>query len=71
MQTKIQSAIEVIASTCVAFCLNVGIGQLLYPVYSMHPSVGTNAELTLWFTVISIVRGYVTRRFFNWLRHRG
>lgn len=69
MQTKTQSAIEVVCSTCLAFAISVGAGQIIYPIYGLKPSLGMNVEITLWFTVISIVRSYLTRRFFNWL-HR-
>lgn len=69
MQTKTQSVIEVICSTVVAFAISVCAGQIIYPLYGMQPSWGLNIQLTLWFTVISILRSYLTRRFFNWL-HR-
>jgi hypothetical protein len=69
MQIKTQSAIEVVCSTALAFAISVAAGQIIYPIYGMKPSLGMNAEITLWFTVISIVRSYLTRRFFNWL-HR-
>lgn len=70
MQTKSQSAVEVVCSTALAFAISVGAGQVIYPLYGMTPSLGLNVELTLWFTVISIIRSYLTRRFFNWMHAR-
>lgn len=68
MQTRRASAIEVCTGTAAAFLLSVGVGQyLIYPLYDIHPALSTNFILTGWFTVISIVRGYLWRRLFNWL----
>jgi len=36
----------------------------------MQVSVGANIGLTGVFTAISILRSYITRRFFNWLHNR-
>ena len=70
-QTKIQSAVEVIASTALAFALSVYAGQyVIYPAFGVHPTMITNMGMTAAFTVLSIVRSYVTRRFFNWLHTR-
>jgi hypothetical protein len=54
-------------------CLNVAIGygvalasQLAHlPALRCAPDLGTNALIGVWFTVISIVRSYVLRRWFN------
>jgi hypothetical protein len=53
--------------------LNVGIGSIialatqliLFPIYGIHISLGTDLWILLWFTIISIIRSYVIRRYFN------
>jgi hypothetical protein len=66
MQSKIQSIVEVICGLCIGFTVSVLAGRIIYPMYGMPVTWGSNAAITLWFTGISLVRGYVVRRLFNW-----
>ncbi|MBC7953160.1 MAG: hypothetical protein H7Z12_15240 [Rhodospirillaceae bacterium] len=58
--------------------LNVGsgvvlaliVGQIVYPLFGYAVSVKDNLGLTIIFTLVSIVRGYVWRRVFNRLHQR-
>lgn len=70
MQSKTQSAVEVIASTALAFAVSLFAASIIYPLYGMPVTISTNLQVTLWFTVISIVRSYLSRRFFNWINHK-
>jgi membrane protein implicated in regulation of membrane protease activity len=65
-QSKTHSIIEQV--------LNVGSGWLLSllvwtfliaPIYELDTTFMQNMEITIIFTMISIVRGYIWRRFFN------
>jgi hypothetical protein len=70
-QTKVQSGVEVIASTSLAFLISLYVGQyLIYPAFGIKPSITSNVGMTAAFTVLSIVRSYWTRRFFNWYHNR-
>jgi hypothetical protein len=70
-QTRFQSGVEVVLSTALAFTLSVYAGQyVIYPAFNMHPTMAVNMGSTAAFTVVSIVRSYITRRFFNWLHTR-
>lgn len=69
MQTKVQSIVEVICGLLFGFTLSVIAGRFIYPAYGMPVTWGSNVAITLWFTIISLARGYLVRRFFNWL-HR-
>jgi hypothetical protein len=40
---------------------------LLPWIYGFETSAKTSAEITLIYTVPSIARGYLVRRFFNWI----
>ncbi len=41
---------------------------VIFKLYDVHLSTQQNAEITLYFTIISILRSYALRRFFNSIR---
>ena len=68
MQTKLQSALEA------AFNVVIGMGVALASQLVVFPLVGipeqemtTHLAITFWFTLISLARSYVIRRWFNGL----
>lgn len=65
LQTKSGSFYEAVISTAIGFGLSFVMGHVVFPLYGWELSVGDNLQITLIFTVLSIVRGYVLRRFFN------
>jgi hypothetical protein len=64
-QSRLGSLYEVLLSIGIGFVLSFLLGHFLYPWYGMEVSYGVNFQITLWFTVLSIIRSYVVRRFFN------
>jgi hypothetical protein len=64
-QSKLGSFIE----SCMNIAIGYGIALLsqltIFPLYGIHISLSTNLWIGLWFTVISLVRSYVIRRWFN------
>jgi hypothetical protein len=68
-QTKLQSAVETAASTAVGFAISWAATLVVLPWFGHQPSVADGFGITVAFTVLSLVRGYALRRFFNWL-HR-
>lgn len=67
MQTKTVSFIEVILGTFIGLGVAVVTQIVVFPWFGIAASIGQNLQIAGIFTVISIVRGYVVRRFFNWL----
>ena len=66
MQTKKSSATEVVTGTAAGLILAWVTGQfLIYPYYHVKVDALLNLKLTAWFTIVSIIRGYVWRRWFN------
>jgi len=65
MQTKKQSFIEAITNTAVGFGISYASTFLIFPMVGMHTSAKTNFIITVYFTIISIIRSYVIRRWFN------
>lgn len=53
------------------FLLSMGLWQfVLAPHFGYEVTLADNFQLTLIFTLVSIVRSYLWRRLFNWLQHR-
>lgn len=74
MQSKTQSLIEVVASTFVAFLISLALQHwVVSPLalkYGWLHSAHGSVMITTFFTVVSLVRSFYFRRFFNWLHHR-
>jgi len=64
-QTKKQSLIESMTNTGFAFCISLIAAWLIFPLYYPDNSFRDTLEITLIFTAVSILRGYLIRRFFN------
>lgn len=71
MQRRLHSLLEVCLSTAIGFVISFVANMVVMPtVFGIHPSFNQNMLATLFFTVISIVRGYYVRRLFNYLHHK-
>lgn len=64
-QSKFVSFIEALVNTTIGYVIALSSQLIIFPKYNIHISVETNVKLTLWFTLISIIRSYIIRRFFN------
>ena len=64
-QTKRGSFIEAMTNTAIGYGINYTANLVIFPFFGMHISPKANVLLGLIYTLISIVRGYVLRRFFN------
>jgi hypothetical protein len=65
-QTKLESFLESSASVVSGFLLSFVVWQLIAaPLFGYHVTLVDNFWLTSIFTVVSLARQYVWRRFFN------
>lgn len=64
-QTRIGSLIETVANTAIGFGVALASQLAVFPLFDIHVAFSTNLAIGAWFTGISIVRGYLVRRFFN------
>ena len=64
-QSKIESLIESIINTSLGFLVALITQILIYPLFDIDVTMGDQALLALIFTAVSLVRGYVVRRYFN------
>lgn len=69
MQSKRNSFIESAVQTFIGLAVSFLIQLIIYPLLSIPVSIGQNVIITLVFTVVSIIRGYLVRRLFNKFEH--
>jgi hypothetical protein len=65
-QTKKQSLFESVINVLVGFWVAVLIQVLVFPIFGIEATFGENLAISLIFTIVSILRGYILRRFFVW-----
>ena len=65
MQSKRESMIETLTSVFVGWFIGVILNLTVLPLFDYNITVVDSLWVSLIFTVISVVRGYLIRRFFN------
>lgn len=65
MQTKTNSLIEAVTNTSVGFIISLAATFVIFPLVGVESTGAKNIVITLFFTIISILRGYIVRRIFN------
>lgn len=69
-QSKRHSSYETVTNTFIGFLFSLIVTFFVFPLYGIQSSGQDMIEITLIFTMASIVRGYYVRRFYNWLHLR-
>jgi hypothetical protein len=64
-QSRRQSMIETFAGVAIGFAVSVGITAVVMPAYGHDVKLGDNLQITVIFTVASVIRSYLVRRAFN------
>jgi len=64
-QTRLQSFLEANVSTAIGFGISWLATPFVFAAFGFTVGAAKALGITLVFTVISIIRGYVVRRFFN------
>lgn len=64
-QTKKHSLIESTIQTIIGLLTSIIVQLILYPILNIPVTLKQNLIITIVFFVVSIVRGYLVRRFFN------
>lgn len=66
MQSRLESFVESCVSTAIGFGIALFTWQFIAaPIFGYHPTLEENLGITSIFTVVSILRQYVIRRFFE------
>jgi hypothetical protein len=63
------SLMEALANNAIAFVISIVANQLVLPLFGLTVSLAQSIGITVAFTAISIVRGYVVRRIFEGWGH--
>ena len=65
MQTKKQSLIESITNVAIGYIVAVISNAAILPLFGVNLAFSDSMLIAVWFTVISVIRGYAVRRWFN------
>ena len=69
-QTRLSSFIEAIINVAIGFVINFTANMFIFPLFGFHITPGANLLMGLIYTVISVVRSYAVRRWFNARLHK-
>ena len=64
-QTRLQSLIEALVNVALGMVISVLLSLVVYPAFGHAFTLAQNIGITVIFTVASILRSYVVRRWFN------
>ena len=64
-QTRLGSLIESIMNIIIGYGIALLSQILIFPMFDIHIPLSSNLLIGAWFTVISLIRSYVIRRWFN------
>lgn len=70
-QTKTHSLLESLFNVAVGYSVALLSQLLIFPIYGIHIPLTDNIQIGLWFTVVSVLRSYILRRWFNRITVRG
>jgi len=66
MQTRSQSATEAVMNILIGYTINFIANFTLFPLFGWEISIQQNLIIGVIYTIISFVRSYMLRRFYNW-----
>lgn len=69
-QTKLESLVETCINTLIGFALSYIAWPIAAWLFTIPYSPGSHFGVVMFFTVISVARGYVVRRWFNARLHK-
>ena len=65
MQTKLQSFIESTVNILIGYLTAICSQLAIFPLFNIDIPIQDNLLIGLYFTLISLVRSYLIRRYFN------
>lgn len=65
MQSKIHSLIESITNIAIGYVIAIASQIAIFPLFDIHVPISSNLKIGGCFTIVSIVRTYAVRRYFN------
>ena len=65
MQSKKNSFIESLSNVAIGYFVALASQLIIFPFFDINIPISDNIFIGMWFTVISITRSYIIRRFFT------
>jgi membrane protein implicated in regulation of membrane protease activity len=65
VQTRAESIKESVTNIAIGYLVALLSQLIVFPLVGVHVDFTTNLEIGLYFTIISLVRSYLVRRWFN------
>lgn len=64
-QSRLHSFVEAWANVFIGYWINFAMNMLILPLYGFHITLTQNLSMGLLYTMVSVIRSYVLRRWFN------
>ena len=64
-QTKLESLIESVFNILIGYWVAIISQLIIFPAFGVHIPFTTNLIIGGWFTLVSLLRSYLIRRWFN------
>lgn len=64
-QSRLGSLIEAVFGTVIGFLVTLCLAPIVYPIFGHTFTLSQNLGISAFFTVASVLRGYILRRWFN------
>ena len=64
-QTRLQSLIETSTNVAIGYLVAVLSQLVIFPAFGIRTTITDNLLIAGYFTIISVIRGYMVRRWFN------
>lgn len=64
-QSRLGSAVESCANVAIGYVVAISAQMLIFPLFGVHLPLHDNLLIGALFTVVSLVRSYLLRRFFQ------
>jgi hypothetical protein len=69
-QTRLGSFIEAVMNILIGYGIAVASQIIIFPWFGIHIPLHANFQIGAWFTLVSLIRSYAIRRWFNARLHR-
>jgi len=69
-QTRLGSLIESVINIAIGYIVALMSQLAIFPMFGIHIPLSDNLLIGAWFTLISLARSYIIRRWFNARLHR-
>ena len=65
MQTKKQSLLESAVNIIIGYTIALISQFVIFPIVGVEATMGQNVKIGILFTIVSFIRSYLIRRYFN------